>query len=251
MNQDNLPPTGGMRITLVRHGETHQNFHGVVQGQDPTQGRLTERGMRQAQLLGPVLAEQPFDMAYCSPLERAVLTMSLILMARPGDRTVPLTFADDLREINLGVLHGRPHTEWREAINGDPMHFCADGGECWLDVQQRATRYLRQTIMAAGHRNVLIVAHGGVNRGIIASLLGFPMSQAWAGLGQGAPQDNTCVNVLDLDAQGNVVHAVVNDTSHLAEEFPGAGLGQRWIMAERRWELMGGTGLGNGFNPVV
>src|SRR3989338_3095044 len=102
-----------IRLTLVRHGETYQNFTRTVQGQDPTQGRLTERGVRQAELLGQALAQRPFDVAYCSTLERAVLTMAVILLQRPGERTLPLVFADELREINLGVLHGRSHNEWR------------------------------------------------------------------------------------------------------------------------------------------
>lgn len=252
MNQDNPAVRRATRITLVRHGETHQNFSHVVQGQDPTQGRLTGRGMRQAELLGQALAGRTFDHAYCSTLERAVLTLSLILLARPGDRTVPLVFADELREIHLGVLHGRPHQDWRESITGDPMHYRPDGGESWLDVQDRAARYLQEQILPAGHRDILIVAHGGVNRGLIASLLNFPMARTWEGPGLGTPQDNTCVNLLELDDSGCVVQAVVNDTAHLVEEFPGAGSGQRWIATEERWVMLeGGPGLGTGFNPVV
>ncbi|MBI3993061.1 MAG: histidine phosphatase family protein [Candidatus Lambdaproteobacteria bacterium] len=239
------------RLTLVRHGETYQNFNRMVQGQDPTQGRLTPRGVRQAELLGQALAEWPFDIAYCSSLERAVLTLSMVLLKRFGERTLPLVFADALREINLGVLHGRSHGEWREAISGDPMHFRAAGGESWLDVQARVTGYLHQIILSAGHQHILVVAHGGVNRGLIASLLGFPMAQAWEGPGLGAPQDNTCLNVLELNDGGEVVSALVNDTRHLAEEFPGAGGGQRWLPAARRWELLpGGRGLSSNYNPV-
>ena len=239
------------RLTLVRHGETYQNFSHMVQGQDPTQGRLTPRGVRQAELLGQALADWPFDIAYCSRLERAVLTMAMVLLKRPGERTLPLVFADELREINLGTLHGRSHDEWRAAISGDPMQFCAPGGESWLDVQERVTRYLQQTILPAGHEHILVVAHGGVNRGLIASLLGFPMAQTWEGPGLGAPQDNTCVNVLELNGNGELVSALVNDTRHLAEEFPGAGGGQRWLPATRHWELLpGGQGLSTSYSPM-
>jgi broad specificity phosphatase PhoE len=58
------------RITLVRHGETFQNRYRMVQGSDPTQGRLTETGIRQAELLGRNLADRPFDKVYCSPRVR-------------------------------------------------------------------------------------------------------------------------------------------------------------------------------------
>ncbi len=227
------------RITLVRHGETFQNRDLTVQGADPTWGRLTQEGVRQAQLLGKALAGRNFEVAYCSPLERAVMTLSLVLCAREGERTTPLVFHDDLKEINLSNLQGRSRQAWHEAITGDPMRFCPPEGESWLDVQKRVTRYFEETILRGPQQEILIVAHGGVNRGIIASLLGISMAETWAGHGFGAPQDNTCVNILELNGSGEVTGAVINDTSHLAGEFPTASAGQRWLFAERRWELLG------------
>ena len=227
------------RITLVRHGETFQNHSRTVQGSDPTQGRLTEKGLRQAELLGRHLAGRPFDAVYCSPLERAVLTMGQLLMARNGERTLPIEFPKDLKEANVGVLHGRPHEEWLAAITGDPMTYVPEGGESWLDVQRRATACLRELILPRPHSDILIVAHGGVNRGIIASLIGISMGQAWSGAGLGVPQDNTCANHLEIGDDGALRAAVVNDTTHLMEEFPPAGPGQRWVGGDQQWELLG------------
>ena len=227
-----------IRITLVRHGETYNNRNHVVQGQDPTQGRLTEQGLLQAQLLGRALAQVPFDMVYSSPLERCCLTLSAILLARSTQRTLPLMFPDALMEINLGSLHGRPHSEWKASIRGEPMAWRAPGGESWLDVQARVTDYLRREIVPKGHREILVVAHGGVNRGILASLTGLPMAQCWDGPGVGTPQENSCVNVLELSPQGDLLSALVNDTRHLSPAFPDAGPGQRWVPAERRWQLL-------------
>lgn len=227
------------RLTLVRHGETYQNRQGIVQGLDPTGGRLTELGMRQARLVGEALAQEPFDVAYVSTLERAVLTLAQILMARDGERTTPIVFADALREINLSSLHGRPHAEWKAAIQGDPMTWKPDGGESWEDVRARVTRYWNEVIVPAEHEHVLIVAHGGANRGLIASLLGITIGQTWLGPGIGAPQGNTCVNRFAFDAGGKVVDAWVNDTRHLIGEGDTFGPGQRWIAAERKWEMLG------------
>ena len=227
------------KICLVRHGETYQNFNHTVQGSDPTQGRLTEKGLRQAELLGKHLAGRPFDMVYCSPLERAVLTMSLLLVARGGERTLPITFAEQLKEVNLGFLHGRPHEEWKADISGDPMEYTPEGGESWLDVQRRVTAYFQDVVLSAPHREVLIVAHGGVNRGIIASLTGITMGEAWHGAGVGAPQDNTCVNDLEIDDAGKLTRAVVNATTHLPGEFSNATPGQLWVGGGQRWEILG------------
>lgn len=229
-----------LRVTLVRHGETFQNLDHVVQGQDPTYGRLTEAGIEQGKLLGEALAGRPLDVVYCSPLERAVLTMGCILMPRPGNRTLPLVFPNDLREIHQGTLHGSSHAEWKAAMDGqDPMTFRSPGGENWLDVQNRATQYFQEVILAGEHRNVLIVAHGGVNRGLIASLTGITMGQAWRGVGDGAPQDNSCVNDLVVDRRGRLLWALVNDTRHLEGRFDGATPGQLWHSQERCWELAG------------
>lgn len=225
------------RICLVRHGETYQNFSKVVQGSDPTQGRLTENGLRQAELLGRYLVARPFDMVYCSPLERAVLTMSHVMIARKGERTLPIAFPPQLKEVNLGNLHGKGHGEWRAAITGDPMEFAPEGGESWLDVRSRVTAYFREVVLAGPHKDILIVAHGGVNRGIISSLTGMSMGDAWQGVGAGIPQDNTCINDLEIGYKGELVRAVVNDTTHLVGEFPNATHGQLWVGGDGRWEM--------------
>lgn len=242
-----------LHIALVRHGETFQNLGHVVQGQDPTYGRLTQAGVRQAQLLGETLANREFDIVYCSPLERAVLTMSLILVPRPGDRTLPLVFPGDLQEIHQGMLHGRPHAEWKAAMDGqDPMEYRSPGGENWLDVQNRVTHYFQEAILPSVHRKVLIVAHGGVNRGLLASLTGISMGEAWKGPGVGTPQDNTCLNDLIVDRQGRLLWALVNDSNHLVGAFEGAGRGQLWHPEGKRWEMpagQDGASKGTDFNP--
>ncbi|HKJ00382.1 MAG TPA: histidine phosphatase family protein [bacterium] len=242
-----------IRIALVRHGETFQNRGHVVQGQDPTYGRLTEAGMHQARLLGEALAARPLDAVYASPLERAVMTMAFVLAPRPGDRTLPLHFPDDLREIHLGMLQGRPHSEWRAAMDGhDPMTFRSPGGESWLDVQNRVTHWFQEVILEAVHRNVLIVAHGGVNRGLISSLTGMTMGEAWQGPGIGTPQDNTCLNDLLMDRDGRLLWALVNDSGHLIEHFDGASHGQLWHPEGKRWKLVGERPFadrGAGFDP--
>ena len=149
-----------LRIALVRHGETFQNRGHVVQGQDPTYGRLTEAGIRQAALVGEALAQRPFDVVYCSPLERAVLTMGMILVPRPGDRTLPLVFADQLREIHQGMLHGRPHSERKAAMDGQAlMTFQSPGLASWFALQTRGPRYFQQPILPSAHPEAASVPH--------------------------------------------------------------------------------------------
>ncbi len=241
-----------MRLTLVRHGETYNNRDFVVQGQDPYQGRLTEKGLRQADLLGRALRDLPFEIVYSSTLERCAMTLGKILEHRAGTRTLPLVFANELKEVNLGVLQGRPHSEWKRSITGDPMAWRPQGGESWLDLQARVMDYVGRTILPGGHKDILIVAHGGVNRSLLAAVTGISMGQTWQGAGVGTPQENTCVNTIELDAEGRLAACTANNTLHLAQEFPEAGAGQRWIVGERRWELLNGKATGSGeFIPVA
>lgn len=234
------PPQTALSLTLVRHGETYQNVDQIVQGQHPLWGRLTPEGIRQCSLLGERLSEFPFQIAHCSTLERAVLTLALMLVPRKGKHTVPLRFAAELREIHQGNLHGRPHTEWRQAMAPhDPMRYRAQGGESWEDVQARMMRYLQHIIRPSGKREVLLVAHGGVNRALLAGLLGIPLGQAWRGPAEGCPQDNSCLNRIHLDASGRVLDALVNDSLHLQGHFASASAGQRWLPDERRFVLLG------------
>lgn len=240
-----------IRMTLVRHGETYNNRDFIVQGQHPLQGRLTEKGLRQADLLGRALKDVPFDIVYSSTLERCVMTLGKILEHRLGMQTLPLVFANELKEVNLGVLQGRPHTEWKAAITGDPMSYRPEAGESWLDLQARVMDYVRRTILPGGQKDILIVAHGGVNRSMLAAFTGITMGQTWREAGVGTPQENTCVNTIELDDRGRLTACTANNTLHLAGEFPEAGPGQRWVVAQKRWELLNGKPVGSSeFIPV-
>lgn len=235
------------KILLVRHGETFQNRNRVVQGMHPNQGRLTEKGFRQAELLGEALVDHPIDIVFCSPLERAVLTMAKILNPRKGELTLPIVFSDDLKEINLGVLQGKPHTVWHAQNPDRAVDFIPEGGESWLDVQRRSSAYYQKQILTREHKNILIVAHGGVNRGILSDVLGLSMAQCWEGRGVGTPQDNTCINVLEYgtpetNGDGALTRAHINDTSHLMGHFEEASAGQLWQMKEQSWQVLDSNG---------
>jgi len=228
-----------MKVLLVRHGETVQNKATIVQGSDPTQGRLTEWGVRQAHLLAVALRNHAFDIAYCSPLERCVLTLAQILLERPGERTLPLVFHNDLREVNLGVYQGRPRAEWNAAAGDNVANYRAPQAESWHDLQLRVGALLRHVILRGGHRNVLVVAHGGVNRGMVADVLGLSIGDLFAGQPRGLSQGNTCVNLLEFSPAGELTRLIVNDTRHLQAEVPDAGPGLLWNFDRGDWEPAG------------
>jgi len=62
-------PTIGLRVYLVRHGETQWNREGIIQGQQDTE--LNEVGIQQARLVGDAMKDLKFSLAFSSDLKRA------------------------------------------------------------------------------------------------------------------------------------------------------------------------------------
>ena len=70
----------------------------------------------------------------------------------------------------------------------------------------RASAALEDILAASDERDVVLVAHGGVNRGLVAHLLGIPMDRAHR-----IRQDWASVNVLE-QAEGRWWIGVLNWT---------------------------------------
>ena len=85
---------------LVRHGETLFNTRGVCQGF--CDSPLTDDGVAMAKKLGESLKGVDFDACYTSISERAYDTANYII----GDRDIPLTIDERLKETNMGSMEG-------------------------------------------------------------------------------------------------------------------------------------------------
>ena len=207
------------RCFLVRHGETEWNAQGRIQGQsDPS---LNAAGKRQARRLGLRLASVPFAEASCSDLRRCSETAAGILL---GSNDVRLQEMPELREKNFGAWEGLTFREvearypdlyrnWLTA--GDPS-FAPPGGESDLQLYSRADTVvdrLRETRTGSGG-NLLVVTHGGTLRALIACLLGLPAQKMWK-----FRFANTGLSVVSLFEDGSAVVDLLNDTSHLGEDF--------------------------------
>ena len=91
-----------MKLVLTRHGRTEENDAGILQGHLP--GKLSEKGLLQAQKVALRLRDEAFDFVYSSDLARAADTTKEILKYHPS---VPVEFTQELREIYLGEWQGR------------------------------------------------------------------------------------------------------------------------------------------------
>ena len=189
-------------LWLLRHGETPWTLLGRHTGR--TDLELTERGRKQAALLGRRLAGRPFALVLTSPLVRAHETCRL-----SGYGNVAL-IERDLQEWDYGAYEGRTTPEIRV---GDPTWTIWDGGvpggERVEDVGERADRVIARAAVAAG--DVALFAHGHLLRILAARWLGLP-----AGAGGALALDTTSVSVLGIE-RGRRLIRHWNEICHLEE----------------------------------
>jgi len=156
--------------------------------------RLTPLGQRQAALLGESLAQTPFDMIFCSPLERARATAQAVIERQPGP--VPVHIMRDLLEI------GDFEPEIPEQFHARAL---------------RTAAAIREQSPAGGR--VLVAAHGGFNNLLLGAFLGVPMRE---NLFRFMQQNTGLSRILFLDEDTPQWERVrlcrMNDLSHLTPE---------------------------------
>jgi len=192
------------RIHLIRHGEvegSHRyNGHGDV--------HLTALGEDQYHQLKPRLDPDRISALYTSDLYRTV---------RGGEILGPYLGVEpvkvpQLRELNCGAWQGlslseiqskRP-AEWAARL-ADLENFRAPGGESLADLAARVLPALAEIVARHRGEEVLVVAHGGVNRVILMDAIGAPVSSMFS-----IEQLYCCMNVIDYYADGNSVVKLLN-----------------------------------------
>jgi broad specificity phosphatase PhoE len=115
-----IPPQR-LRILVVRHGETHENAAGIVQGQLDTD--LNAFGRLQAATTARHLSTVRFDRIITSPLRRARDTAQAILDQQPASSDLRLEQDDRLKERGLGVLEGKVYAAPANRSKEDTSSF--------------------------------------------------------------------------------------------------------------------------------
>lgn len=172
------------RFLLARHGETEWNREGRIQGWSSVS--LNDRGERQAQVLGEFLAENypDVDAIHASDLPRAAETLHL-LRETGGFEDIPVTFDKRWRERDFGIYQGYDSDSFFDeypefAILDRGQQAAAavpEAGESYLAFRERVLRAW-EDIRQADADEVLLVAHGGVLRTVLGSVLGLGLREA-------------------------------------------------------------------------
>lgn len=161
------------RLILWRHGLTEWNSAGRFQGQQDVP--LAPKGERQAAEAAPYLAAEKPAAIYASDLQRALAT------ARALAELTDLDVHEDqrLRETSLGLWEGLDRAEVAERFpdelaawqRGDEVH--RGHGESASEVADRAIA-LVQEISESHDGTVVLVAHGGMHKALLARAIGLP-----------------------------------------------------------------------------
>lgn len=192
-------------VYLMRHGDTRTD--GARRYVGWTDLPLTDKGRLQAAWWQRELSGVVFDRIISSDLQRSVETAEIIAKGR---NNVAIELRPDLREIHLGRWDGMRMEEVRlqypsqyEERGIDPAAFRPEGGESFLDLSDRVIPAFGKLAETGGSGNILIVAHGGVNRVILCGLLGMPLPNLFR-----LAQDFGCLNMLACGREWTQIRAV-------------------------------------------
>jgi len=172
-----------MKIYVVRHGQTELNKKGIFNGQ--IDEGLSSEGIEQAKKAKSLLPSN-IKHIYSSSLKRTRETAEIL----NSELNIPISFHDELREVNAGSINGQPF-EGELEIKHKSLHYDwrPHGGESVEDVKNRLLKILDEIRLNKKEGEILIVAHGGIIR-----LLHF--------LGDGTMLDtigNASIQIFDLD----------------------------------------------------
>jgi alpha-ribazole phosphatase len=182
------------RLYLARHGQIvgHERF--------PANGHtdvdITEIGVLQMEHLAARLKLSEIKAIYSSDLQRTRKGAGII--GRHHD--VPHKAVTEFRELFFGDWEGCTMEEIAQDFPGEldmrrkniADHRPPGKGESMRDLADRVMPRLMDMLKEETGKNILLVAHGGVNRVILCSALGIDLSNVF-----NIHQDYGCLNIID------------------------------------------------------
>jgi uncharacterized phosphatase len=202
----------GVRLTLVRHGQSVANAAGKLQGQ--MDFPLSSQGLNEAKAVGKWLADEAVDAIYSSDLSRAFQTAEEI--ARHHDTDIIETPA--LREFHLGQFQGLTREEindrFPEYVDLDWWTTGVAGVEQIDQIKVRALDAVQMLLERHQGQRIVVVSHGGW----ISTLLMALLNIEWNGK-RVFTIGNTSMTTIDFSDPKQLVIVGVNETPHLVNKI--------------------------------
>ncbi|MGI5524266.1 histidine phosphatase family protein [Micromonospora sp. CA-259024] len=206
-------------LYLARHAEQDLTVLGdpeLTEAGEPDSG-LSERGRRQATLLGERLRGRPFTAVHHGPLRRAAQTAEIVAQSLPG---VPV-YATELAGDHL------PHDTDPVGLPPAYAEFLArfsaaervDGPRVTADAVGRFAGPVSEAASGAEPVRELIVTHTFLIAWLVRHALDAP-ERRWLGLNL----HNAGLTVIRYSPAGPPSLVAVNDVAHLPPELRGTGL---------------------------
>lgn len=193
------------RLYLARHGQVVGHEKLVANGH--TDVDITETGVSQMNALAERLRPVELNAIYDTGLIRTGKGAGIIGQYHD----CPIASKPDMKEIYFGAWEGLSLREIEMAYPDELKKRYADiaeyrppgNGENMKDVIKRVLPCLREIISEQAGKNILIVAHGGVNRLILCEALGMETGNLFR-----LEQDYGCLNIIDYYPDNAVVKLV-------------------------------------------
>lgn len=197
-----------MKLILTRHGETVENIDGIVQGHLP--GKLSGKGIEQAEQLALRLKNEKLTVIYSSDLERAAATARAIAKFHPETQ---IEFVKDLRERFLGAWQGKRKEDLGFSADKGILEYSPQDGETLDELYNRAGNFLNKILSKHPNEQVLCVGHYGIYKAMLAVISGKTPAEILS------IEDirNTAVTIFEIDERKHWQMEVFNCTSHLKE----------------------------------
>ena len=193
------------RVYLARHGQV-VGYDGY-RAYGHTDVDITEVGKIQMEHLAERLRLASISAIYSSDLKRAKIGAQII--SRHHD--VPVHVLSELRELYFGDWEGMSLSDIGESYPGELEKRRADianyqppgGGESMSDLSKRILPCLQEILAKQKGKDILLVAHGGVNRTILCNALGLDLSNIFK-----LHQDYGCLNIIDYFPDSTMVKLI-------------------------------------------
>ncbi|NOQ52500.1 MAG: alpha-ribazole phosphatase [Desulfuromonadaceae bacterium] len=194
------------RVHLLRHGQVEGFEKKRYNGQDDIP--LTDLGRQQSALFAGRFQHQKLAAIYSSDLRRCRTAADQIAILQAVDPV----YKEELRELHIGDWEGqtwqqlqKEYPELWQARLDDIVNVAPPAGESLRQMAERVRPVVREIVAAHPGGEIVIVAHGGVNRVILLDAVGTPLERLFH-----IEQDYGCHNIIDYFTDGIAVVKKLN-----------------------------------------
>ena len=192
------------RLYLIRHGQVENFSERTYNGHKDVD--ITELGVRQMKAVADRLKDKNLAGIYSSDLIRTKRGADII----SEDHGLIPESHFTLRELNVRSWEGLTANEIEERFPGafsewrkNIADYRIPGGESIRDMSGRVIPALKEILSVNHGRSIVLVAHGAVNRAILADAMKLDLNNIYS-----LEQSYGCLNIIDYFSEYAVVKLI-------------------------------------------